>query len=162
MELNRILSSELRENGSLITHFVLSDQIRQYVQGENWESVDYEFYQLTRPNGQLFQFLSQYHAFSSIEFTIAIRDSQNPDEEDGIWHDDGSRLIAASLSLTLNPNIEGGVLEIKNKLTNKIKKYQCPSFGEMVVFLTGEYGYLHKINKVTKGKRIIVVLWCNS
>lgn len=162
MDQSKILSQELRENGSVKTSFPLADKIQEFVFAEAWKKIDDEFFKLTRTDGAIFKFLSQYHEFQNIEYTIAIRDSDNPDEEDGIWHDDGSRVIAASLSLTINHQIEGGVLEIKNKGNGRITAYECPSFGEMIIFLTGEYGYLHKINKVTKGKRIIVVLWCSN
>ena len=47
----------------------------------------------------IFEFLKQFHDFNFIEFIISIRDSQNEWEEDGIWHDDGSRVFAFSLSL---------------------------------------------------------------
>jgi Rps23 Pro-64 3,4-dihydroxylase Tpa1-like proline 4-hydroxylase len=91
---------------------------------------------------------------------LAIRDSQNEWEEDGIWHDDGSRQFAISLSLNEFPEtIEGGKLGFRKKGEEKITLIPTPKFGEMIVFLSGIHGYEHRTHQVTKGRRIILVGW---
>jgi hypothetical protein len=139
----------------------LPKEVKNLVISENWDDLDKIFISYTQKDGFLFQILSKYITFSEIEFIISIRDSQNPYEEDGIWHDDGSRMLAFSLSLTLETNLEGGILEIRNK-NNPHECYQLktPNYGEMIVFKTGQEGYEHKINKLTKGRRIIIAGWC--
>ncbi|MFZ4715755.1 MAG: 2OG-Fe(II) oxygenase [Bacteriovoracaceae bacterium] len=156
----KILSSELLSKGALELCYPLPHELLTLVKKEDWLSIDKLFFELTRPEAHLTKFLKQFHQFQSIEFTIAIRDSANPDEEDGIWHDDGSRFMAASLSLTLD-QIEGGVLEVKEKGGKFHYHFPTPRYGNLILFLTGEYNILHKINRVTKGKRVIVVLWCS-
>lgn len=159
--MKKLHSSKLYDQGSLLLTAPVPPELRALVEREDWNEVDRLFQSLTKPKGPLFQFLNCYHHFEQIEFTIAIRDSANAHEEDGIWHDDGSRVMAASLSLTLDQNIEGGLLEIKHKSKDCYMSYKTPTFGDMVLFLTGEYGYLHKINQVKKGKRVIVAIWCS-
>lgn len=134
--------------------------LHHWIEQENWYAVDEAFKALTKKEGELFKLLHQFCDFETIEFIISIRDAHNPDEEDGIWHDDGSRKLAFSLSLTKH-EIQGGILEIKHQSGNPHHHLSTPRFGEMIVFLTGISGYYHKINKVTKGKRIIVAGWCS-
>lgn len=146
--------------GYQLTNFPLSHKIQQLVDQEKWVELDQEFKQLTQKDGELFNFLRHYCEFNSIEFIISIRDSENPDEEDGIWHDDGSRNLAFSLSLTKN-QIQGGILEIKHKNGNPHHHIPTPQFGEIIIFLTGANDFLHKINRVTSGRRIIIAGWCS-
>ena len=106
----------LMNTGFHLSYFPLSEEIRNLVKEENWNGLDEAFRELTSPKGRLFQFLQNYHDFSSIEYIVSIRDAANEWEEDGIWHDDGSRIFAFSLSLTENAGeIEGGRLGIKRK-----------------------------------------------
>lgn len=141
-------------------------QLKALVDQENWNEIDHYFQLSTQKDGELFKFLSHFETFKQIEFIISVRDAQNPWEEDGIWHDDGSRKLAFSLSLTENiQNIEGGVLEIRKKNRNKNnedKSYKIKpfAFGQIIIFATGTQGFEHKINKVTKAKRIIIAGWC--
>lgn len=147
------------DQGYLITTFPLSPTIPHLVDNENWQALDQEFQLLCQKNGALFQYLKNFCDFNSIEFIISIRDGSNPDEEDGIWHDDGSRLMAFSLSLT-KLEIQGGVLEIKHQSGNPHHHLPTPRFGEIIIFLTGVHDFHHKINRVIKGKRIIIAGWC--
>lgn len=153
------MNKQLSTEGYLITSFPLPENLLTLVGLEDWNQLDQEFQQLTNKDGKIFQFLQDFHPFSSIEFIISLRDSLDPDQEDGIWHDDGSRLMAFSLSLTLEP-FEGGLLEIKNNQKNQHAILKTPEYGQGIIFLTGEYGYIHKINRVTKGKRLIIAGWC--
>lgn len=130
------------------------------VRNEKWEELDETYKSLTAPEGQLFKYLSQYHDFTSIEFIISIRDAGNDWEEDGIWHDDGSRVFAFSLSLTLD-EIKGGRLGVRRKGDESFLEIPTPSFGGIIMFLTGIYGFEHKIHQVTEGRRIIIAGWCS-
>jgi len=153
---------ELFQNGFHLSYFPLGEEIRQMVRDENWEKLDREMKELTAPGGSLFNFLQEFHSFNEIEFIISIRDAENEWEEDGIWHDDGSRVFAFSLSLTLNPEeIEGGRLGIRVKSSENILEIPTPGFGTIILFLTGLYNIEHKIHEVKKGRRIIIAGWCS-
>ena len=111
----------------------------------------------------IFSKLQNYAKFSQIQFIISIRSSLEQPDEDGIWHDDGSRILAFSLSLTLNPSeIEGGILEIRERgeESSKSETLPTPPYGSMIVFATGHLGFEHKINRVIRGERIIIAGWC--
>ncbi len=152
----------LMNTGFHLTYFPLTEDIRNYVRTENWKEIDDAFKHLSSPKGRLFEFLKQYHEFSSIEFIISIRDADSEWEEDGIWHDDGSRVFAFSLSLTENASeIEGGRLGIKRRSDERVALLPTPEFGGIILFLTGLYGYEHRIHRVTKGRRIIIAGWCS-
>lgn len=154
--------SNLEHSGHFLDTFNLSDTVKEATLTLNWDLLDSEFKELTTSGGDLFKYLNQYSEFKSIEFIISIRDSENEWEEDGIWHDDGSRVLAFSLSLMTDPtSVEGGVLEIRKR--GQLESIKIPpfNFGEIVVFLTGTSGYEHKINAVTKGIRIIIAGWCS-
>lgn len=153
---------ELFLKGFHLETFHLPEIVKDYVLEEKWSLLDDEFKKLSHKDGELFQFLSTYHEFNSIEFIISIRDSQNEWEEDGIWHDDGSRVFAFSLSLNVNPhNISGGRLGIRSIGSTDFHEIPTPGFGDIILFLTGVYGYEHKIHQVTQGKRIIIAGWCS-
>ena len=153
---------ELFPNGFHLQRFYLEDEIKDFVQNEEWEKLDQAFKVLTSPKGRLFKFLREYHDFNDIEFIISIRDAKNEWEEDGIWHDDGSRVFAFSLSLTLDPdNIEGGRLGVRRKNEETFLEIPTPSWGGIILFLTGLYGYEHCIHQVKKGRRVIIAGWCS-
>lgn len=152
----------LFQNGFHLSCFPLDDEIKELVKNEKWPELDAEFKKLTSNDGRLFKFLNQYHDFYEIEFIIAVRDATNEWEEDGIWHDDGSRVFAFSLSLTLEPErIEGGRLGIRLKGEENYLQIPTPSFGGIILFLTGLYGFEHKIHQVKKGRRVIIAGWCS-
>ena len=151
---------ELFQQGYHLTHFTLGDEIREFVLNEKWDELDQEFKKLTAKDGRLFKFLNEYHDFSSIEFIISVRDAKNDWEEDGIWHDDGSRVFAFSLSLTTD-SIKGGRLGVRSKDEENFVQIPTPSFGGIILFLTGIYGFEHKIHQVTQGRRVIIAGWCS-
>jgi len=151
---------ELFKNGYHLSYFTLNDEIKNLVIQEKWDELDQEFKLLTSKDGQLFKTLNAYHDFESIEFIISIRDSNNEWEEDGIWHDDGSRVFAFSLSLTLGV-VNGGRLGLRIKGNDTGATIPTPSFGGLIMFLTGIYGFEHKIQQVTSGKRVIIAGWCS-
>ena len=151
---------ELFQNGYHLSYFPLSQEIQNFITSENWAGLDNEFQKLTAKGGRLYQFLSEYHDFESIEFIISIRDATNDWEEDGIWHDDGSRVFAFSLSLTAS-EVKGGRLGIRRKGEDQFVQLPTPSRGGIILFLTGIYGFEHKIHQVLEGKRIIIAGWCS-
>ncbi len=128
----------LMNTGFHLTYFPLSEDIRNSVRNEKWNEVDEAFQALTKPGGRLFEFLKTFHDFQMIEFIISIRDAENDWEEDGIWHDDGSRVFAFSLSLTENSNaLQGGRLGVKRKSEETFATIPTPDFGGIILFLTG-------------------------
>jgi hypothetical protein len=133
------------------------------VKGRDWLALDRVMNSQTRAGGIVFEALRPYADFTQIEFIISIRSSLEAPDEDGIWHDDGSRLLAFSLSLTFDPaEIEGGRLEIRRRGANPgpAESIPTPRCGTMIVFATGVQGFEHKINRVVRGERIIIAGWC--
>ena len=152
----------LFENGFHLSTFRLTDDVKECVENENWARLDEKFKILLKSDGEFFRFLNRFHDFTSIEFIISIRDADNEWEEDGIWHDDGSRVFAFSLSLTLErENLEGGRLGLRRKGEDTFIEIPTPPYGDVILFLTGVHGFEHKIHRVTKGRRVIIAGWCS-
>ncbi len=151
---------ELFGDGFHISYFSLGEEVAALVRKECWEELDTTFKILTQKSGRLYQFLQKFHDFQSIEFIISVRDAANDWEEDGIWHDDGSRVFAFSLSLTQD-DIKGGRLGIRSKAEETFQQIPTPSFGGIILFLTGLYNFEHKIHQVTKGRRVVIAGWCS-
>lgn len=148
--------------GHTIVNIDLPKKIEGLIKEENYQQLDELIAAEVKPSGIIFEVLNQFcQKLSSIEFIISLREAKNEWEEDGIWHDDGSRFLAFSLSLTDTPP-EGGILEIKKKDTPEKDsfKIKTPNYGQMIIFKTGIDGYEHKINRVTKGARLIIAGWC--
>jgi hypothetical protein len=151
----------LFSQGYFLKPISLDPSVREKVLARQWNELDQKMRRETLPGGVVFEELKKYADFNEIEFIISIRSSIDYPDEDGIWHDDGSRLLAFSLSLTLNPEaIEGGKLEIKKRDGSRLAEILTPPFGTMIVFATGQSGFEHKINLVAKGERIIIAGWC--
>lgn len=153
----------LSEDGFLLRQINLPQGIRAIVERRDWPALDREVREFTLPGGAVFEELRPFAEFTEIEFIISIRSSLEFPDDDGIWHDDGSRVLAFSMSLTLEPGaIEGGQLEIRRQSQPApVSKFiPTPDFGTMIVFATGHLGFEHKINKVTQGERIIIAGWC--
>jgi hypothetical protein len=154
-----IKNNLLKSAGFIKTTFALEDCVQQFIQDKNWKALDDYFIQLSQKGEALHSFLGQFLEFTSTEHIIAIRSA--PDDEDGIWHDDGSRIIGYSLSLNLEPSsIAGGELRFKPKNAEQQNIFKPLPYGEMVVFLSGIYGYEHMVSAVTKGQRIVIAGWC--
>jgi hypothetical protein len=153
---------QLFKQGFHLTTFPLPEKVYELVLNQDWQGLDEEMKTLTQQGALLYDFLKTFHDFKEIEFIISLRDASSPWEEDGIWHDDGSRVFAFSLSLTLNSeNIEGGRLGIRPKGEESFHAIPTPEFGQIILFLTGAYGFEHKIHRVSKGIRIIIAGWCS-
>lgn len=151
---------ELFAQGYHVSYFPLGDEIRSLVEKEDFQTLDQKFDELTSKDGALFKFIQNFCEINHIETMISVRDSKNEWEEDGIWHDDGSRVFAFSLSLTLD-EVQGGRLGIRHTGSDDFGLIPTPSFGGMIMFLTGIWGFEHKIHQVTQGKRVILVGWCS-
>ena len=149
----------LDNQGFCLKSIHLSDVIKAAVQSRDWNRLDELIRVECNPNGLIFETLKQFCPVKDIEFIISLREAQNNFEEDGIWHDDGSRIMAFSLSLT-NIKPQGGILEFRKKGSKESLKIETPDFGKMIIFKTGVDGYEHKMNRVTKGSRLIIAGWC--
>lgn len=151
---------ELPEKGIIEVTFPLEEEILSALAAKNWQFIDDWFLLAEKPGGSLYTFLTNYLAFNSIEHIIAIREA--PGDEDGIWHDDGSRILGFSLSLTLNPQaIEGGELRFRPKGTSDFLSFTTRPLGQMLLFKTGIYGFEHMVSAVTKGQRVVIAGWCS-
>ncbi|NBU21784.1 2OG-Fe(II) oxygenase [bacterium] len=151
--------------GYFLISLKLPEEIKRSVINRHWLALDQAIQKETQRGGIIFEELYKVLQFTQIEFIISIRSSLEIPDEDGIWHDDGSRKLAFSLSLTLNPGeIKGGILEIRRRDQQSSfcpsHALPTPTFGTMIVFATGIYGFEHKINKVSQGERIIIAGWC--
>jgi hypothetical protein len=150
----------LKENGFVVVDFPLESLVLEFLRDENWEKLDQYFLDISKEKGLLRNFLSDYLNYETLEHIIAIR--QSPDDEDGIWHDDGSRFLGFSLSLNLNHHkISGGELLFKRKDSPKIEIFPPLPLGKIVIFLSGIYGYEHMVSAVTSNKRIVIAGWCS-
>lgn len=155
--------SHFPENqGHIAKQLVLPDTIKRAILAENWVQLDIELEKLINKDGLLYKELRYFFPkLKTIEFIINIRDAQNEYEEDGIWHDDGSRIFAFSLGLNFNTSkISGGKLLIRKKGSNESEVLESPKYGECYFFKTGEFGYEHKVCAVTEGRRIVMAGWC--
>lgn len=140
----------------------LPEALSESVKTKNWGQVDRLCADLTRPGGAVFEKLFPLAGQKRMEYIVSVRDAENPWEEDGIWHDDGSRILAFSMGLNLDPgDIKGGELLIRAKGSQDEAHEIAPlAMGEIVVFKTGVDGYEHKVRAVSKGVRIVAAGWC--
>ncbi len=151
--------NDLLDKGYCLTKIPLPEEVARYVKQKDYNSLDASFLKYTAPDGFLFEYLKNYLNFHKIEFIISLREATNEWEGDGIWHDDGSRALAFSLSLTLD-EVCGGHLGIRKKMEETFTSIPTPEYGTMIIFKTGRDDYEHKIHAVTKGSRLIIAGWC--
>jgi hypothetical protein len=157
------MGSQVLSQGYSLSQLKLPDSLYRSVKGRDWKEVDHLIQGEVRKGGVIFNELSKYADFSEIEFIISIRSSLQEPDEDGIWHDDGSRVLAFSLSLTLEHQlIQGGMLGLRKRVgePNDCVEISTPPYGTMIVFATGFQGFEHKIHRVTQGERVIIAGWC--
>lgn len=152
------VKNSLIANGITQLSVDIPESWKDFVQCEEWKNLDNELLKALSPDGFLYQILALFYSpIKNIEHIIAIR--EDPDEE-GIWHDDGSRYLAFTLSLTLDHrSIEGGKLFFRKKGEQRAEEFLTPSFGTMTIFQTGTQGYEHRVERVHKGCRIICAGW---
>lgn len=161
-QLNKIQLREFEQNGFIRVSLPLNSDIMTDLITENWNSLDANFQLLSKRDAPVFKLLSQLRSFSEIENIISIRDAKNEWEEDGIWHDDGSRVLAFSLGLNLKTSlIKGGELLLRKKKSTKITSIKPIQYGDIIIFKTGVDLFEHKVCAVTKGQRIIIAGWCS-
>ena len=155
-----IKNSTLKKSGFILTDFPLEPIVLELIQKENWYELDQYFLEISKPNGQLRNFLADYLDFKTLEHIIAIRSA--PLDEDGIWHDDGSRFLGFSLSLNIDhSSIQGGELRFKRKTSSQVEIFSPLPYGKIVLFLSGVYDYEHMVSAVTKEQRIVIAGWCS-
>ena len=152
------MNQKLKDLGFIKIKFPYAHELHPFVIEENFKELDLFLLKEFLPTGRYFQFFQDYFPVNSIEHIIAMRLA--PHDEDGIWHDDGSRLYGFSLSLNLLPeSIVGGELLFKAKDNTETTTFPPLPFGELVIFLTGEFGFEHKVCQVTAGKRLVIAGW---
>jgi predicted 2-oxoglutarate/Fe(II)-dependent dioxygenase YbiX len=149
------------KNGFHIGSIDLSDELKKLVKTKNYSKLD-QWAKDSLENGILREYLSQFINYQQYEYILALRDAADVEQEDGIWHDDGSRVLAFSLSLNLDHQmIQGGELLIRKKMTEPIVTIPTLHFGGIIVFQTGQNHYEHKITKVNQGQRLVIAGWLN-
>jgi hypothetical protein len=151
----------LLENGFKTFEIEVPENVLEYLKSKDWEKLDQLIFEWTKKGAFLRSLLEKFHSFNKIEHLINRRLAEN--DEDGIWHDDGSRLMAFSLSLNQNVQlIKGGELLIRPKgQPDQVKTLGPFPIGLFTVFLTGEYGFEHKVCRVLSGERITIAGWCS-
>jgi hypothetical protein len=152
------MNKELLKNGFIELNLPFCEEFKSFVLNNDYEQLDRCFLEMTKPTGRLYSFLKEQCDFVYLEHIIALRSA--PLDEDGIWHDDGSRIFGFSLSLNLNPEkITGGELYFRLKNSEDLTIFSPRPFGKIIIFLTGQFGYEHKVTQVTSGKRLVVAGW---
>lgn len=150
----------LAKNGYTVESWSLPDHWKNLILNKNYIQLDKELQQLLLPEAPFYQELAKYESFSQIESMLALRDET--DLDDGIWHDDGSRKLAFSLSLCLEHlNIRGGQLEIRKKGSSLKHSIGPLPYAQAVIFLTGQSNFEHRTLRVTGGERLIAAGWCS-
>lgn len=128
------------------------------VSSKNWARLDELAFESLAIGGPLYKILEKYCPINKVEHLISLREA--PDE-DGIWHDDGSRDLAFSLSLSLDPFVgEGLSLRLKGDESSAYSLGSRP-YGSLTCFLTGSNGYEHRTNEVRSGSRLVLAGWIN-
>lgn len=149
------------QTGFIKDNLALSKELELAVKSADWCHVDQICGQLVLPGGALFERLLPLAKQSRMEYIINVRDAQNDWEEDGIWHDDGSRVLAFTLGLNLDvTSIAGGELLMREKGSPDYSSLPPPAWGELIIFKTGVDGYEHKVTAVTQGLRAVMAGWC--
>ena len=105
--------------------------------------------------------LAEHKEFNHIEHILSYRQGDDPFEEDGIWHDDGSRVLAFSLSLNVFGEMAGGSLGFRRKGEESLELGPYPA-GTLLIFNTGQDGYEHRTARVIKGERLVCAGWCSQ
>lgn len=139
---------------------------RQFVIEENYQSLDQVYQESLKPQGFLWNFFKDHCVFEHLEGIIALRTA--PTDEEGIWHDDGSRIMGYSLSLNLSPElIEGGDLLLRPRFQFKdsedtgAMRFEPRPYGRIILFKTGKEYFEHRVTMVKKGKRLVLAGWCS-
>lgn len=143
---------------------VLNDTFKNLIIKNDWNNLDKECNKLIQKDGQLYKKLKNlYPKLELIEYILSLREAENPYEEDGVWHDDGSRNLAFSLGLNLEPSkIYGGELLLRKKNCQKSQITIPPIlYGKCIIFQTGYNHFEHKICQVKSHYRLVMAGWCS-
>lgn len=144
--------------GHLITTFPLPEKAKTLAFEKDWKELDLIMGHAVQTD--LKNYLQQFKKFSHIEHMLALREGDNPEEEDGIWHDDGSRVLAFSWSLNFFGMPQGGALELRKRGEKEIALGPFEP-GTLIVFQTGVDLFEHRTRKVEKGQRLVCAGWCS-
>lgn len=137
----------------------LPKEVHQYLDEKNYLQLDQWVLKEIAKEGLIFNCLKSLLDFSYIKSIIAIRTAGL--DEEGIWHDDGSRILGFSLSLTReNQTVAGGHLEFRSKGETAFRSIPTQKMGTLICFKTGVYGFEHRVSRVTSGERIVIAGWC--
>jgi hypothetical protein len=127
---------------------------------QDWATMDHCLGLELKPGGLLFPVFAQFGEIAKTEHILAIRTA--PDDEDGIWHDDGSRDLAFTVSFNKDPkSILGGELLLRKKGEEQYVALAPPPWGFLTVIKTGRQGYEHRVLKVSRGVRMVCAGWIN-
>lgn len=147
--------------GYLLTEIALPPITRSLVIAQQWENLEKLMGALLLPGAGLRKGLERHKSFTSVEHMLALRDGANSEEEDGIWHDDSSRVLAFSLALNFFGLPEGGQLEIRRRGEESGVALGPFEPGRLIIFNTGLDGFEHRTRKVTAGLRLVCAGWCS-
>lgn len=146
-------------NGHSLLELDLSREILDCARQKDFDRLDSLMSEFVQK--RLAPLLAEYKEFNHIEHIISYRRGDDPYEEDGIWHDDGSRVLAFSLSLNVLGEIAGGTLGFRKKGADSIELGPYPA-GTLLIFKTGMDGYEHRTARVIKGERLVCAGWCSQ
>ena len=159
MIINPIKSQTLNDEHLIFIPIELPVEVDELLTQKNYYELDQWILKATMPEGLIFNNLKPILDFSYIETIIAIRTAG--EDEEGIWHDDGSRILGFSLSLTRDhQSIRGGHLEFRQKGEVQYQSIPTQKMGTLICFKTGLYGFEHRVSKVTTGTRTVIAGWC--
>jgi len=124
----------------------------------DWRSLDQLAGSALKKNGEIYKLIEPFCSINKTQHLISLRSA--PDEA-GIWHDDGSRELAFSLSLNFK-KFEGKGLGLRKKNQRDTTIYiSFRELGTLTLFLTGAEGHEHRTEEVIKGERLILAGWIN-
>ena len=159
MMMKALKSQELIDHHIILIPLELPDEIDQYLADKNYLALDQWIQKATLPDGVIYSALKNLLEFKFIESIIAIRSAG--EDEEGIWHDDGSRILGFSLSLTENHHlVQGGHLEFRQKGQIEFQSFPTQKKGTLICFKTGVYGFEHRVSQVKSGVRTVIAGWC--
>jgi hypothetical protein len=145
-------------NGHQLLDLPLPVGAEALAKAESWPALDQLMKEAVEKS--LKPLLLKFKKFESIEHMLAIRHGDDPEEEDGIWHDDSSRVLAFSWSMNFWGLPSGGTLGIREFGKKEIELGPYPP-GKLIVFNTGIDGFEHRTSRVLKGKRLVCAGWCS-
>ncbi len=147
------------KDGFELVDFELPAEARELALSENFTALDFLMNNVVQTRLKIF--LQEKCPFQEIEHILALRRGDDPDEEDGIWHDDSSRKLAFSWSLNFWGLPEGGALGIRKMGHESGVELGPYPPGKLIIFQTGQSGFEHRTAKVTNGRRLVCAGWCS-